>query len=236
VNGEDEMMKTTTQPAQVLARKRPAFTLIELLVVISIIGLLASIGVGVSALAVRKSRESRIKTELAKLEGLIENYKTAIGFYPPDHHLGKGPGGQDLGSVPHRNQLFYELSGTIFRDNRFSLPGRQESLTLQDIQTHFRASGFSNAARDERDLKFSEEFRHKQYQRINANPVIEVLAVPVKGPQEIVFNNVRINPWQYVSTSPTNNAGRFDLWADVVIGNNRLRFSNWSKDPIVLNP
>jgi prepilin-type N-terminal cleavage/methylation domain-containing protein len=214
-----------------LESSRPAFTIIELLVVISIIGVLASLSIGVTALAVRKSKESRVQTELARVDALIENYKAALGFYPPDHH--RGP---VQGSVPQRNQLFYELSGTVFRDNTFFLPGRPEGLRIQDVQSHFNTSGFANAARDEKDLKFSEEFKAHQYQRISSTPPIEVLSVPVKGPQEIAFNNIRVNPWQYVSTSPTNNHGRFDLWADVVIGRKIIRFSNWAKDPTVLSP
>jgi prepilin-type N-terminal cleavage/methylation domain-containing protein len=212
-------------------KPRRAFTLIELLVVISIIGILASLAVGITALAVRKSKESRVKTELVRLDAAIENYKDALGFYPPDHRTP-----DQRSSIAERNQLFYELSGCVFRDNRFFLPGRSEGLTSQEIQSYFNISGFSNAARHERDLKFSEEFKPNQYRRVNATPAIEILAVPVKGPREIEFGSARINPWQYVSTSPTNNPGRFDLWTDVLIGRKIIRFSNWSKDPIVLSP
>src|SRR4051812_1695511 len=62
-----------------------AFTLIELLVVISIIGVLASLVVGLSGVAGRKSKESRVKVELSRLINAVENYKSTMGFYPPDH-------------------------------------------------------------------------------------------------------------------------------------------------------
>ena len=80
-----------------------AFTLIELLVVIAIIGVLASLTVGLSSVASRKSKESRVRGELDKLATAIDNYKAALGTYPPDN-----PG------KPWLNQLFYELSGTIY--------------------------------------------------------------------------------------------------------------------------
>src|SRR4051794_19013634 len=66
-------------------KTQPGFTLIELLVVISIIGILAGLVLGLAGLATRKSRESRIRTELTKLVTDIENYKAALGLYPPDH-------------------------------------------------------------------------------------------------------------------------------------------------------
>jgi hypothetical protein len=40
-----------------------------------------------------------------------------------------------------------------------------------------------------------------------------------------------LNPWRYVSTNPTNNVGRFDLWVDLVIGPNVYRVSNWRTNP-----
>src|SRR5690242_13512197 len=86
------------------SRRRAAFTLIELLVVISIIGVLAGLTVGLTGLATRRSKESRIRGEMTKLINAIENYKSAIGSYPPDN-----PG------FPSTNQLFYELSGTVYR-------------------------------------------------------------------------------------------------------------------------
>jgi len=69
---------TTNRPAGLLA-----FTLIELLVVISIIGILAGLTVGLSGVASRKSKESRIRGDLNRLVTVIENYKARLGSYPP---------------------------------------------------------------------------------------------------------------------------------------------------------
>jgi prepilin-type N-terminal cleavage/methylation domain-containing protein len=44
-----------------------------------------------------------------------------------------------------------------------------------------------------------------------------------------VPTNPGLNPWRYVSTSPTNNPGRYDLWAELPTGkgNNVLVIGNW---------
>ena len=205
--------------------KSKAFTLIELLVVISIIGVLAGLTVGLTGIATRKSKEARIQTEKTKLINAIENYKSAVGSYPPDH-----PG------FPGRNQLFYELSGTIFTNNGFMTPNGQGLIPASSLQSLFGVSGFANSARVESDLKFKEEFKASQVQRISQNPAIDVLAVPVKGPAwwAIPVGSVTVNPWLYVSTNPTNNADRYDLWTEAVVGGKVVRFSNWERDPVVV--
>jgi prepilin-type N-terminal cleavage/methylation domain-containing protein len=211
-----------------------AFTIIELLVVISIIGVLASLVVGVSGLATRKSKESRLRTELTKLVNDIENYKSTMGFYPPDNELGQ----------PSTNQLYYELSGVVFRNNTFYLPGGMEPVR----PGAFGATGFANAQREENkgELKFRTTFKGSQVKTINtgAHGLVDVLVSPVKGrpfnaPQSWTMKSVNgedVNPWLYVSKNPTNNPDRFDLWTEVLVGGKLMRFSNWDRDPVVLSP
>jgi hypothetical protein len=164
-----------------------------------------------------------------KLINAIENYKSAMGFYPPD-----APG------VPWMNQLYYELSGTVFTNNQFVIPGGQDSLVATVPQAVFNAAGIANSARDQRDLKFTEDFKKSQYDRVTLNvsgtpATISMLVVPVKGPaarMQKSTSGALVNPWMYVSTSPTNNPGRYDLWTEVIIGKNTVRISNWEKDPV----
>jgi hypothetical protein len=209
-------------------------------VVISIIGVLASLVLGLSGLAGRKSKESRVKMELTRLTTAIENYKSALGFYPPDNRVLINVGGRpQYVGMPATNQLFYELSGTVYRNGQFHVLGRQEPLSASVIQSWFGSPGFANAARDERDVKFTEEFKASQYRRISVNPPIDVLASPVIGPANRTIQispGVTVNPWLYVSTSPTNNPERYDLWTEVVIGGKTIRVSNWEKDPVVISP
>jgi prepilin-type N-terminal cleavage/methylation domain-containing protein len=216
-----------------------AFTLIELLVVISIIALLASLTVGLSGVAGRKSKESRIKADLNKLITAIDGYIGAIGS-PPRDNPGK----------PSTNQLFYELTGTIFENGQFHIPSRTETISPQAISTFFNAPGFGNSVRPGDNLKFSHEFRASEYKEISSNPDIEILIVPVKGPSTFTTANgtkaplpitaadkTVVNPWLYDCSSPNRNNNKpngFDLWTEVVIGNKIIRFSNWEKDPVVI--
>ena len=91
-------------------------------------------------------------------------------------------------------------------------------------------------------MKFVTEFKASQTARLVANPPIDVLVSPVKGlPYGTAgswtlktYDGKQINPWLYVSTSPTNNPDRFDLWTEVVVGGHLMRFSNWERDPVVI--
>jgi len=222
--------------------RKSAFTLIELLVVIAIIGVLASLTVGLSSVASRKSKESRVRAELDQLATAIDNYKAALGTYPPDN-----PG------MPSTNQLFYELSGTLYEQaggrGYFSTPGGQERIPADAVRTIFNARGFGNSVRPGDSLKFTEEFKPTEYGEISGEIDVEVLVVPVKGPDRFTYRNVtaplaipvrgnpktKLNPWLYDASSPIrNNRKSFDLWTEVVIGRNIVRFSNWEKDPVVV--
>ncbi len=217
---------------------RRGFTLIELLVVISIIGVLAGLIVGLTGLATRKSKEARVRIEMSKLIGDIENYKSNLGFYPPDHRPLNAADG--VPSIPSPNQLFYELSGTVYKNNQFYVVGRQEPISPNTIQAVFGSSGFANAARVEKDLKFTTEFKASQYKQVTyQNQLIDVLITPVRGPAVWALNpggSVTVNPWLYVSTGATNNPDRYDLWTEVLINGKLMRFSNWERDPVVLSP
>lgn len=220
-------------------KDRSGFTLIELLVVISIIGVLAALTVGLGGLAGRKGKEARIQTEMAKLTSAIENYKANMGFYPPDHRAQDPANPSQSVSIPAPNQLFYELSGTIFTNNSFMVPGRPEAISAGNVGYWFGSPGFSNSARDPKDLKFTEPFKVSEfdgYQTLSGGVPLYVLSVPAPATPTWgrKFNGKAVNPWLYVSTNPTNNPDRFDLWTESVIGGQTIRISNWEKDPVVL--
>ena len=40
-----------------------------------------------------------------------------------------------------------------------------------------------------------------------------------------------VNPWRYVVGQPVvNNIGKYDLWAEIVVGDEVLVISNWRQD------
>ncbi|MBU2051904.1 prepilin-type N-terminal cleavage/methylation domain-containing protein [Patescibacteria group bacterium] len=64
--------------------KSRGFTLVELLVVITIIGILASIGLGTFTSSQMKSRDARRKTQLKQMADAYEAYYNDKGQYPAD--------------------------------------------------------------------------------------------------------------------------------------------------------
>ncbi len=82
---------------------RHAFTLIELLVVVAIIGILAALVAGLAGRASRSKILKRAEVERDALVMAIENYKSKLGYYPPDNP----------NDNTHTNTaLYYELTGT----------------------------------------------------------------------------------------------------------------------------
>ena len=61
------------------------------------------------------------------------------------------------------------------------------------------------------------------YRTDPADPFYEPrFAAPIPGSD--------VNPWRYVSSNPTNNPGEFDLWAEIVIGDEVIIIGNWEEN------
>ena len=211
-----------------------AFTLIELLVVIAIIAVLAGLIVGLSGYSNRKMKESRIRTELNALVTAIESYHARFGHYPKDNVVSKAP----LVVNPVTNALFYELSGTVL-DNAtgiFRTREGDERIDAANVRTYFNMEGFVNSSTDPKQVKSFMTFKKKQYEELfppNSVPDVELLVVPVPWPLDSgnpPTAKKGLNPFRYVSTSPTNNPTTFDLWAEYVDGKRIRIICNWSKD------
>ena len=205
-------------------KKAAAFTLIELLVVIAIIAILASLIVGLAGRAADAKKKARVRTELAQLETAIDSYKEKKGFYPPSN-------GNTNNAVT--NQLFYELSGTVFdgTDEFRPLTGN-DPIKANAINSFFNTQGFANSSADKSEVKsFFPAMKSSQFQEIVSTPnEVELMVVPVEGPDDIVAQSGRkINPWRYNSLSPTHNPDSYDLWAEIVVGGKTNIIGNWKE-------
>jgi prepilin-type N-terminal cleavage/methylation domain-containing protein len=244
-------------------RRASAFTLIELLVVFSIIGVLASMVVGLAPLASAKMKEAAVRAELQKLVTQIEAYKSKYGVYPPDGvttvSTAQGP---QLVSTSHLSPLFYELSG-VYITNANSPAGYfvpradaddADGIRSADLATWFGREGFLNAKPFElRNRLFISDFKDTQSAEIFRSKTdagyvdLEVLAVgfstdasgkrgggfawPNNRSDHPIPSNKGLNPWHYVSTSPTNNPGAFDLWAVIPVGRDKVKIiGNWKEN------
>src|SRR5258705_3003066 len=99
-----DTLRATLDTRRSTLGSRLAFTLIELLVVIAIMSVLAALIIPITGAVTRHKLRSRTRAELRSIETAIEDYKTKRGYYPPDNP----------GSQYYLNQLYYELSGTVF--------------------------------------------------------------------------------------------------------------------------
>ncbi len=232
------------------SRRRRAFTLVELLTIIVIIGILASLTVSVAGIASRRSKVSRTQAELARLDLAIREYKARYGFYPPDNVLNPN----DLTQDPLLNQLYYELSGAVLTTNstyRALGDAPDEEIARNTYRVLFgnnNLAGIYNSSASAANVKgFLSGSRAQQVRLmgIPGLPKFKVLVAPVEWPlnHHLAASDPRYlppfgastnfptaNPWRYNVTNPTNNPGEFDLWADIVVGNDFITIGNWKDE------
>ncbi len=220
-----------------------AFSLIELLTVISIIGVLAAIGVGLATTASRKSKESAVRAERDRLVTAISSYFFDFNQYPPDN----ARDGQNVNTVVH--PLYYELTGTISsqQGRTYQTDDGAEQITSAQVRQAFNQNGFLNSTTgSDRPKNFLGQLKERQRQTIAVGsvPQVTLLAVPVEWPANkpglkeqaplrgLVADDrlLRVNPWQYNSTRPLRNQQSYDLWADLVIGKQRITIGNWKEN------
>src|SRR5437762_2257415 len=99
-----------------------AFTLVELLVVIAIIGVLAALIIPTISKINAMRAISKTRTELKEVESWIIDYKAKRGYYPPDNH------GNEI-----TNQLYYELSGTVFTNDVYTTLDGSTTVTQPEM-------------------------------------------------------------------------------------------------------
>lgn len=226
-------MKIPHLPHLINGPRSRGFTLIELLVVISIIGILAALLIPGIGKVRQKMAIARVQAEIKRVESYIADYKTKLGFYPPDN-----PNNYAV------NQLFFELSGVRDAGTHFqTLNGSGAITNVPGFYGNPQITGFANVLRtggeDGQVAKsFMKDIGPGQYLRIQNNAVSgAVLGTKVEGPVMMAEDGGGtgvINPFRYHSSNPTNNPNSYDLWVDIRVGSKTNRVNNWTKKPIVL--
>ncbi len=212
-------------------RQKNAFTLIELLVVIAIIGILAALITNLAGPAATKRKIARVQAELAQIETAIEAYQAKKNFYPPDNGKMKTDGPARLSSAT--NQLFYELTGTIYQTNQFQTINGSETISVTVIQNIFNVDGFANSSVQSSEVKnFFAGLKSTQYRELSTTPDVQLLIVPVDGPNDLnnSSSGKKLNPWHYDSSSTNrHNPESYDLWAEILIGGKTNIIGNWKE-------
>ncbi len=92
-----------------------AFTLIELLVVISIIGVLVGISVGLAGYSRRKAMEGKARSEIEKIEYVLQDYLLNNGAYPTGLVVNSFPSGIDKKDPWDNDYVYVRTSKSGFR-------------------------------------------------------------------------------------------------------------------------
>jgi prepilin-type N-terminal cleavage/methylation domain-containing protein len=226
-------MKTDFSQASAARR---AFTLIELLVVIAIIAVLAGLVLAVTPHIWVRMTLSRARAEGGQIQMAIEAYKSKLGYYPPDN--------ANRANAAY-NQLYYELNGTYLSTNAgltyyTTSDGKTsiERLPVNRVRNCFGVDGFANSSPNRVSTDAGAAASNLLREGLKPG---QIGLLPVPGASTItclIYSGapgaspfVDVNPWRYISSNPTNNAGSYDLWVDIVVGGVTNRISNWSKQP-----
>jgi prepilin-type N-terminal cleavage/methylation domain-containing protein len=229
-----------------LHQRHAAFTLIELLIVVAIIAILAALIIPIAGAVNAKKQISVAQTQLKALEMAIDGYKTKLGYYPPDNT-----------NNPAVNQLYFELMGTVSTNTASPTQPPNLWVTLdgsaqigngggQNIFTIFGVTSLANAAKRAHSddtgaaaQTFLNNLTPNQVGLLDpSNPNVKLLVCSVPWPTDKtpppIPTNPQLNPFNYMSSHPTNNTGSYDLWVDLIIKGKTNRVCNWSTQPIKL--
>ena len=205
--------------------------------VLLVIGLLAAAGYAGYQFVAARILESRVKSAIpiicddvrqqrSAIVKAIEAYKSYFGFYPPDHVTSRDP----LRIDPVTNTLVYELSGVLLdpRNARVQVAGL-EPADLAFVTNFLHCAPFRNISNNPNGLKSFLAREFIQSRQFHDDPDVFVLAFYVTSgavPTELVWE-LDLGSWRYVSTSPTNNPGKFDLWMDIHYHDRTVTIGNW---------
>ncbi len=169
---------------------------------------------------------SEIREERDQLISAIEAYKAQFGAYPPDHVLNRQP----LVVDPVTNTLFYELVGVIYNptNKMFEISG-QEAAEEEYVKEFLQCDGFKNCAQTPDQIIRFLKADPLPWQQLHDDPDVFVAGFQVRNrglDPEMVWE-FEATPWRYVSSAPTNNPGKFDLWMELKTKHREILIGNW---------
>lgn len=174
----------------------------------------------------------RLCEELSQQRGVlaaaIAAYKAGLGFYPPDHLLGRAPLRVDAVT----NQLMYELLGTVHDPAKDTFtPPHSPVIRGALIKELFGSEGFRNAAeKPELVRHFLDGAKLAATAAIHEKPEEVGLASywpNWEGIEPDLYAQISPGTWCYNTSSPTHNPGAFDLWIEVKTPLTNIVIGNW---------
>ncbi len=167
-----------------------------------------------------------IRQQRRTLLGAIEAYKAHFGIYPPDHVTSRQP----LVVDPVNNPLLYELAGVTFNPtNQMFELGRLEPPDAKYVKEFFHCDGFKNCGERVDQVKNFLPVENLPARQLHDDPDVFALDFPLysEALDPAVIYEIGVSPWRYVSTSPTNNPRRFDLWIELKTKTRSITIGNW---------
>lgn len=169
-----------------------------------------------------------IRAQRLLVVNALEAYHQRFGCYPPDTRTGPNPQIVD----PVFNPLLYELSGVLYDSGLGLFTGTGfPPLTVREVQTLFRLSRFTNTVPATPGAVPENFLNSLQTTVFGIHEMPDVSTFGYLPPPEEMDPEVcaefDISPWRYVSSNPTNNPGKYDLWMELGLGNRRQVIGNW---------
>ncbi len=221
-------------------QRQQGFTLVEMLVVIAIIAILAAMLFPVFGNMQKNKAKKGAQAQLSQLDTLIQDYYSRYNSYPLDNPDRLQPNHTAI------HPLYYELMGTTFNTALGRYETLTENITESNVRTYFNQDGLRNVTHDPNNpqavkaKQFFTSVNADMYRSLDTGatgPDVKLLRFPIKDVEANMLKDTAgnyFNPWRYISTNPTNNQGRYDLWLEFEVGGSRYRVSNWEKEPITL--
>lgn len=167
-----------------------------------------------------------VRQQRAAIATAIEAYKASFGVYPPDHMVSRQP----LVVDPVTNTLVYELVGAAYNStNKMVSVGRLEAAEAAYVKGFFHIEGLRNCGERDDQVKHFLPAESLPVKQLHDDPDVFVLsaAVTYEELDPDVYYCIDRGSWHYVSSAPTNNPGRFDLWIEVKVGDQKVTIGNW---------
>lgn len=207
-------------------------TVPQTIVAVLAVASLAGLGYLIYAFASAKILDARVDAALpaicadvrhqrSAILAALEAYKAQFGPYPPDHVVRLQPTVVD----PITNTLLYELAGVLYDPtNRFFQVAGLEPAEERYVTNFFGVQRFKNCSDRSDRLKHFLSREDMTPVQLHDDPDVFALGYNILSAgiaPELIWE-IRASTWRYVSSSPTNNPGKFDLWIE-------LKHKDWTK-------
>jgi hypothetical protein len=212
----------------------------ETAAVIATVAVLAGLGYLAYNFIAAKVFEARVSAALPKvcaslreqrrtLISALTAYKAHFGVYPPDAVLNRQP----LVVDAVKNPLLYELVGVVYNPtNKMFAVGGLEAADAQYVKDFFHCDGFKNCAESAEQVQhFLPAFPTTVWRAVQLHDDPDVFALGFNVPYDESAPKITwefdVSSWRYVSSTPTNNPGSFDLWIELRTKHQTITIGNW---------